>query len=197
VFPLPHIGVTSEDPRNAGIIAYFRPEPVTAASVLASLVAASPGKPLADLVARQQELLQKVASRPAVADPPLSQSIDQVPQPWFGLGTHPDIITALWKLDEQLPQKCRWVLWGRPALVHPETGVVFAAAFGTIGIVLRLPPDILRGAEPPAASVTRRRGAGQNHDIGPAGPEWRCISPGPSTAEWCRAAYDFAGEASS
>ena len=49
-------------------------------------------------------------------------------------------------MDDTLPQKCRWVFWGRPSLVHPDTGVVFAVAFGTIGIVLRLSPEAIEAA---------------------------------------------------
>jgi hypothetical protein len=34
---------------------------------------------------------------------------------------------------------------------------------------------------------------GQSFDIGPAGPEWRFVSAHAGEAEWCRAAYEFAG----
>ncbi len=35
-------------------------------------------------------------------DPPLSQSLDEVADPWYGLGTHPDIIEIMWRLDDSL-----------------------------------------------------------------------------------------------
>jgi hypothetical protein len=193
---MPHCGVTIDDPRNAGVIEYFRPKPVTRDSVLRKLTDASYGKPPPDLLMRVERALE-LARHPSRPDPPLSQSLNEVADPWFGLGTHPDIIEALWKLDDSLPQRCRWVLWGRPALVHPETGIVFAVGFGTIGFVLRLPADILRCADPQLAFVIKRGNPGQTYDIALAGPEWRFIAPATSAIEWCRAAYDFAGEARS
>jgi len=103
----------------------------------------------------------------------------------------------MWKLDDTLPQKCRWVFWGGPALVHPQTGVVFARGFGTIGYVTRLPPDILSVAAADQARVVVTGNPGQSFDIGPAGPGWRFIRHDAPEAEWCRAAYDFAGEQAS
>ena len=189
-----HCGVTIDDPRNAGVMEYFRPKTVTPEALVRKLTAASGGKPPSDPPMRVEGLLER-ARRSVGAAPPLSQSLDEVADPWFGLGTHPDIIEAMWKLDDSLPQRCRWVLWGRPALVHPETGIVFAVGFGTIGFVFRLPPDILEYADQQLASVIKRGNPGQTYDIAPAGPEWRFVSPSPSAIEWCRAAYGFAGEA--
>jgi hypothetical protein len=193
---MPHRGVTIDDPRNAGVIEYFRPKPATRESLLRKLSDASRGKPAPDLAARVDRLLERVSGS-AAADPPISQSLDDVADRWFGLGTHPDIIEALWKLDDSLPQRCRWVFWGRPALVHPETGIVFAVGFGTIGVVLRLPTEILRSADPQLAPVIKRGNPGQTCDIAAAGPEWRFIALAPPATEWCRAAYDFSGKARS
>jgi len=126
-------------------------------------------------------------------EPPLSQSLGDVADPLYGLGTHPDIIEIMWGLDDTLPQPCRWVFWGRPALVHPETGIVFAVGMGTIGFVMRLPPEVLAGVDPSQARVTLTFNPNRRYDIGPAGPEWRFAFPPAPRADWCRAAYDFAG----
>jgi hypothetical protein len=190
---MPRLGVSTDDPRNAGIIEYFRPKRVTRESVLRILIDASPGKPTSELMTRVESVLEAIARHPVAADPPLSQSLDEVDDPWFGLDTHPDIIEAMWKLDESLPQRCRWVLWGRPALVHAESGVVFGVGFGTIGFVLRLSPELLK-AEPTAGSIFKRGNLGQTpHDIGLAGPEWRFVEPGLSAIKQCGDAHDFAG----
>jgi hypothetical protein len=126
-------------------------------------------------------------------EPPLSQSLDEVTDPIYGLGTHPDIIEIMWKLDDTLPERCRWVFWGRPSLVHPETGVVFAVGMGTVGFVMRLPDEVLQGADQSQADVTVSFNPDHRYDIGPAGPEWRfTFMPAPRVA-WCQAAYDFAG----
>ncbi len=125
---------------------------------------------------------------------PTHRDLREVADPWYGLGTHPDIIEIMWNLDDTLPRRCRWVFWGRPALVHPDTGVVFAIGIGTIGHVIRLPPRVLEAADPRHTRIVVSGNPGQTFNIGPAGPEWRFVSPRPPEAAWCRAAYDFAGE---
>lgn len=183
----PHRGVNEDDPRNRGVIERFRPQEVTADSARARLARINPDP--AQVEERVAKLMANLASKPHRPPPPLSQPLEEAPEAFFGLSTHPDIVSELWRLDRALPRSCRWVVWGYPALVHPVTGVIFAIAYGTIGIAARLPPDRLNGA----------LAASQNgSDIAAAGPEWRFL-----TGEWralttegegaCRAAHDFAG----
>ena len=138
-----HAGINAEDPRNAGIVEYLKPEPVTLETIARKLAAASKGKTDAEIRAQAEQMLQTIESKPHRSAPPLSQPVEQAPHPWFGLGTHPDLIEALWKLDGSLPERCRWLLWGYPALAHPRSGVVFGIARGTIGLFLRLPKEVL------------------------------------------------------
>ena len=189
-----HRGVAVDDLRNAGPIAFFAPKEVTRESLRQTLMVAMRGKSLADVEAAVDRVLDKIARGPIRPDPPVSQSLGEVADPWYGLGTHPDIIEIMWDLDDTLPKRCRWVFWGRPALVHPDTGVVFAVGIGTIGHVIRLPPQVLEAADPRHARIVVSGNPGQTFDVGPAGPEWRFVSPRPPEAAWCRAAYDFAGE---
>ena len=191
---MPHRGVAVDDPRNAGPIEYFRPKPVTRESARRTLTAIMGDKDPADVEARIEETMQRIARGPIAPNAPVSQSLDAVADPWYGLGTHPDIIEALWDMDDSLAQRCRWVFWGGPALVHPETGVVFAIGMGTIGIVLRLPPQVVASADPQVARVIQKFNRAPTFDIGPAGPGWRLIGHEAPRALWCRAAYDFAGE---
>jgi hypothetical protein len=190
-----HRGVADGDPRNAGPIGFFAPKKVTREAARQSLAGAMRGKSAAEVEAAVDRLMDKIERGPIRPDPPISQSLEAVADPWYGLSTHPDIISMLWKLDDGLPQRCRWVFWGRPALVHPGTGVVFAVGIGNIGYVIRLPPEVLEAADPRHASPVVARNPGQTFDIGPAGPEWRFIFPRAPAAAWCRAAYEFAGEA--
>ncbi|MFO1011957.1 MAG: hypothetical protein U1F29_17985 [Planctomycetota bacterium] len=56
------------------------------------------------------------------------------------LGAHPDLVGVLWdEVDAELPERCAWIVHGRPALVHPKTGIVFGFVAGTKPIVLRVP----------------------------------------------------------
>jgi hypothetical protein len=134
----------------------------------------------AEIDAKIAAVVADIASKTVRPPAPLSQSVDQAPHPWFGLGTHPDIVTELWAIDETLPQSCRWLVWGFPALVHPQNGVIFAFAFGTIGIIVRLPLD-LRAQCPETLRAGR--------DIGSAGEDWRFL-PRAYEPGLCRAAYD-------
>jgi hypothetical protein len=177
----PHRGVNEDDPRNRGVIERFRPREVTADSARASLAKINPD-PI-QVEARVAKLMADLASKPHRPPPPLSQTLEESPDPYFS--THPDMLSQLWRLDRTLPQSCRWLVWGYPALVHPRTGVIFAIAFGTIGIAVRLPPDLIDDA-----LVVSRHGS----DIAAAGPEWRFLG-GEREEALCQAAHDFAGRA--
>ena len=182
----PHRGIAEEDLRNHGPIAHFRPPDVTEDYVRARFTRAFRHLSPAQLEARVAKFMADIAAKPPRPPPPLSQTLEQVADARTGLGTHPDIVDQLWQLDRSLPHSCRWVVWGYPALVHPTTGVIFAIGFGTIGIVVRLPPELRD-----AALAVRPTNPGQQYDISPAGPEWRFLSR-PSEEIYCRAAHDYA-----
>jgi hypothetical protein len=190
-----HRGIAEDEPRNRGPIAYFKPKKVTEESARELLTRSLPRASAAQIEMRVQQVMRRIAIGPIKPPAPLSQSLEEVDDPHYGLGTHPDIIEHIWKLDASLPQRCRWVFWGKPSLVHPQTGVVFLVGFGTIGYVMRLPPWILGGADPKQAKVIITGNPGQSFDIGPVGPEWRFVTSRAPEAKWCREAYDFAGEA--
>jgi hypothetical protein len=50
------------------------------------------------------------------------------------------------KMGKHLPQPCIGISYGYPVLVYPEGGVVFALAYNTDIIALRLPPTVRREA---------------------------------------------------
>jgi hypothetical protein len=137
---------------------------------------------------RNSRLLKLLASMKPTA--PISQSVAQIPDPYYELGTHPDIVEHMWKLAATLPERCRWVVCGWPGFVHPRTGVVFGIGLGTIGLALRLPPSILAMAD----AMLEPRHPSQVFDISPAGPQWRFATWSKPEAEWCRASYECAGE---
>lgn len=66
------------------------------------------------------------ALKPTIAAP------GSVPDPYLGQGSHPDIVQRVWdELGAGLPQKCRCLVYGTPALVHNRTGIVIAICNGT------------------------------------------------------------------
>jgi hypothetical protein len=190
-----HRGVAANDPRNRGAIAFFRPPKVTPERARNMLRRAAQRTLTSAIEGRVRETSARIKNGPVKPPAPLDQSLTEVADPFYGLGTHPDIVERMWALDTGLPRSCRRAFWGRPALVHPDTGVVFAVGFGTIGYVMRLPPQILKDASSEAANARASGNPGQSFDISQAGPEWRFISSAAPEGEWCRAAFDFAGQA--
>ena len=189
-----HRGVAADDPRNARPIDFFRPMAATRASALARLAPYYRRRSLDELEAAVDALMRRIETGPIRPDPPLSQPLEAAPDPWFGLSTHPDIVEEMWAADDALPTRCRWLLWGRPALVHPTTGVAFAIGVGSIGWAARLPEAILANAAPAEAAASVARPPAEPFDIGPAGPAWRFLLRAAPRLAWVRAAFDLAAE---
>lgn len=187
-------GVAADEPRNAGPIAFFRPGPMTRETVHARLAPYFKGRPEAELESRVEATWRRIVDGPIAPDPPIDQPLEAVADPWLGLSAHPDLVEALWALDETLPERCRRVFFGRPALVHPLTGVVFAVAIGAIGIAARLPAGPRAAASDDQTAVVMPGDRGRGYDISGAGPEWRFLRAGAHRAEWLRAAWAFAEE---
>jgi hypothetical protein len=95
-----------------------------------------------------------------------------------------------------LPERCRWVVHGHPAPVHPRSGVIFGFAGSTLGYALRLPEAARREADALGAKTAIKipfEAPWDEWDAGEAGPEWRFGLWIDQEAAWCRAAYDLAG----
>ena len=77
---------------------------------------------------------------------PLSAPPDDVEDPNYTLGTHPDLVEKLWdKLPSRIAMDCRWIVHARPVLVHPETREIFAFATGTHTYAFRVPLQLREG----------------------------------------------------
>jgi hypothetical protein len=130
-----------------------------------------------------------------------SCSPDDIAQPYWSLGAHPDLLQRLWdELGRVLPEDCRWVVLGTPVLVRPRSGVIFAFGGGTQTYALRLPASA-RAVALAAGGETVRRYPGyakldvsaSTLDLGAIGEEWVFGNWRKGEEEWCRAAYDAAG----
>ena len=184
-----HRGVALEDPRNGPVLGFLKPPELTAEMVAARLIRAHGGKPPPDLAER----VAKIMGRPKDSAKPASQPLDSVADPRMSLGTHPDIVERLWQLGGALPADCRWVVYGKPALVHPQSGVIFGHATGTLGYALRLSEPDRAAADRLGAKTRIELPQDDAYDLAPAGPEWRFGKWFAEEPGWCRAAYDFAG----
>jgi hypothetical protein len=125
-----------------------------------------------------------------------------VNDPYYTLGTHPEIVARLWdELGGILPVSCRWILYGRPVLVHPTSGVVFGYAGGTLTYALRLPPAERDTAIKAGAKTVHEypaypdlQIAASTLDLADFGPEWVLGGWLKGEEAWCRAAFDHAGK---
>jgi hypothetical protein len=118
----------------------------------------------------------------------------RVKNPILGTNTHPETGVRLWSdLTVSLPVECRWIVLGTPALVHPETGILFGVAIGT-EYFLRLTDADLEIALKAGASTERRGSDGSTLDlVSEFGPGWIFGSWQLAELDWCRAEYEALG----
>ena len=71
----------------------------------------------------------------------------RAPQPSIGIvPIHPDLVARLWdEITTLLPVDCRFVLFGTPVLMRPDSEIVFGFAGGTHTYALRLPDGVRAG----------------------------------------------------
>jgi hypothetical protein len=126
---------------------------------------------------------------------PPSAAPDEVTDPYYTLGTHPDLVERLWdKLGGILPVDCRWVVYGRPVLAHPQTGIIFGLASGTLVYALRLPELERAEAIANGSKRTHTYSNGSVLNVEEIGDEWVLGSWLSSEAAYCLAAYRLAGD---
>ena len=120
---------------------------------------------------------------------------EEFSRPYETLGTHPDLVARLWDgITALLPRDCRFVVFGTPVLVRPDSQVVFAFAHGTHTYALRL-PDLVR-REALAAGASDRAVYPREPSLSSKliGPEWVFCRWLGGEEHWCLSAYDFAAE---
>jgi hypothetical protein len=128
-----------------------------------------------------------------------SHSPEKVPDPYTQLGTHPDLMYRLWdELGGLLPVPCQWVVFGNPVLVHPETGIIFGLASGTV-YALRLPQAQLKEAFKAGAKQTESFPAYPEFGIAASTWDLRRLGCGwifggwyAAEPDWCRSAFEAA-----
>jgi len=119
---------------------------------------------------------------------------EAVERPYETLGTHPDLVARLWdELGKVLPVDCRAVSYGGPALIHPETGIVFGFAGGTHTYALRLPEAARLQALQAGAPRIKHYPGQAAFDLSKIGEEWVFCGWYEGEEGWCLAAYNYAG----
>jgi hypothetical protein len=142
----------------------------------------------------------RLASSASAAKSVRSCSPSDVENPYYRLGTHPDLLERLWdQLGRILPKDCRWIVHGTPVLVHHGSGVIFAFAGGTQTYALRLPTTERAAALAAGAQTVHRYPAypqlgipASVLDLATIGDEWVLGGWRQEEPQWCRAAYNHA-----
>ena len=130
----------------------------------------------------EKSLTAVIAARSSVADP------------YLGQGSHPDIVQRVWdELGASLPGKCRWLVYGTPAIVHYRTGIVIATCNGT-QYNLRLTAGDFREAMVRGASTRTRWSDGTEMDsLAVLGEGWIFGGWFKEEERWCRNSYEEYG----
>jgi hypothetical protein len=161
------VDVNISDTRNSGIIQLLRPRAVTYESVRERLALVVPRTSDEEINEKARRFMQTVASKRLRPPPPLSEPPSDDVKDLLSMSAHPDLVARIWPKNELVCRNCRWRVFGRPALVHPGTGIIFAVAIGTVGIAIRLPPNT--GLHQLGLPVRPGRNP---FDLSSAGPEW-------------------------
>ena len=115
---------------------------------------------------------------------------DAVPDAYLRCGCHPDIVERLWdQLGPALPQDCRLLIYGTPALAH-ASGLILALGMGT-RYALRIPPSCIQAAKDAGADTINTWSGGGRMDIQvDYGEDWIFGSWLALESTWCRAVYE-------
>jgi hypothetical protein len=113
------------------------------------------------------------------------------PNPYYNLGSHPDIVERIWdRLGMDLPEDCRWIVCGTPALVQPATGILFAFGLGT-QYVLRLPGGLAEEAVRLGLKTVTQWAGGRTTDLRrELGEDWVFGGFLDDETGWLQKAYD-------
>lgn len=144
---------------------------------------------LDELHPSHQRMLATLRAEAAAGEPELAP-YEAGPGPYLQRGSHPDVVTRVWDaLGAALPEDGRCLVFGTPALAHPQRGVVLAMAYGT-EYLLSLPPALAAVAIERGYKTKQQWSTGDVTDLTEAfGPGWVFGRWRDEEAEWVRAAY--------
>lgn len=132
------------------------------------------------------------------AAPPLSARPGDVTDPYYQLGTHPDVVEHVWDvLGSALTEDCRCVVSGCIALVQPNSGVVLALGLGTTYAVRFSPADAAETAAAGLNRTHRYRTSGDGLDLEEWGEGWLFGAYDRREPEWLRRAFEYYASAAS
>ncbi len=120
---------------------------------------------------------------------------DTVKDPYYQQGSHPDVVERVWnQIGKALPVDCRCLVYGSPALVHPESGILLAFANGTT-YCLQLAPSLMEEAIRAEVKTYTKWSSSRDMDTRrDLGPDWIFGGWSSNEIRWCKTAYDELGK---
>jgi hypothetical protein len=118
-----------------------------------------------------------------------------MPKAYMEQGSLPDIVERVWDvLGAPLPEDCRCLVYGTPALVHPKTGIILAFCNGTT-YCIRLTEQLIEKALKAGAKIYQTWMYGGDMDTTrDLGEDWVFDFWLADEIEWCREVYDSNGK---
>jgi hypothetical protein len=126
------------------------------------------------------------------AGKPEIEGHDAVPaaDAYLRCGCHPDVVERVWdQLGAALPQDCRRLVHGTPALVHPN-GLILAVGMGTQYGLRILLSDRDAASQAGAKTTTVWSGGGGMDIRATYGADWVFGAWLAAEPAWCRAVFD-------
>jgi hypothetical protein len=120
----------------------------------------------------------------------LSASPESVRDPYYGQGSHPEVVERVWdQLGGPLPRDCRCLAYGTPVLADPKNGVIFAACCGTQYALRLTPADLLLARVRGLRTTTRWSDGGEMDTRKTVGADWVFGEWQPDEIRWCANIY--------
>lgn len=116
---------------------------------------------------------------------------DNLKDCYLNQGSHPDVVERLWdQIGKALPVDGRCLVYGAPALVHAEKGIVIGICGGTV-YYLRLGPVERAAAIKNGAEIKVVSSLGDVFDVAAnLGPDWVCAEWDKNEVDWVIKNYE-------
>lgn len=128
--------------------------------------------------------VNKQGNAPAIA------AWNSVANPYTEQGSHPEVVERVWDvIGSSLPDDCRCLVYGTPALVHPKTGIIFAFCNGT-SYCIRLTDELVEKAVKAGAKTYQKwTYSGDMDTLRDLGTDWVFGWWLEGEVEWCNVVY--------
>ena len=140
---------------------------------------------------RNTDILAYLKKRKNENDIQKSISSDQVPDPYFKLGSHPDIVQRVWdEVTDKISEDCKWIVYGNPVLVTPKSGIIFGFTCGT-SYVLRFSPNVIQEVVNKGLKTEHKFMNNYTLDLSVIGKDWFFGEFYDEEKEWCVKTFEY------